>query len=284
MAKHELNAEPLIQLTQYLKSVAGIERLRITGGEPLIAPQFDDFILAVAKLEFDDISITTNGEFLEKKIAVIKEAGIKRINVSLDTLDTKAFKRIAKAGELAAVLKGIDLLLTEGIAVKINTVPLLNDNLDQVLPLLDFSLARGIELRFIELMRMGHLSQAAEFNRHYVPMDYLLKTIAGRYSFVRSEAPYDSTSARFTIPGKGVFGVIANESEPFCSTCTRLRLSSSGYLHGCLSSSNKHYIADILTLPEPEAKDQLNRILGRAMADKQPLFRGGETVMRVIGG
>lgn len=141
-----------------------------------------------------------------------------------------------------------------------------------------------MELRFIELMRMGHLQDRAVFERDYFSMDSLLGEIARHYTFVRTEAPFDSTAVRFAIPGKGVFGIIANETEPFCSACTRLRLSSSGHLHGCLSSSERHYIGDLLSLPDEEALLEIQKRLSLALDNKQTVFKGGETIMRVIGG
>jgi cyclic pyranopterin phosphate synthase len=141
-----------------------------------------------------------------------------------------------------------------------------------------------VELRFIELMRMGHLRDNAIFSRDYYSMETVLRQIARRYEFVRTDAPFDSTAVRFQIPGKGYFGVIANESEPFCSSCNRLRLSSSGHLHGCLSSNRRHYVGDLSGLPEDEAETLLRQRLGMALADKQTVFSGGETVMRIIGG
>jgi len=284
VAKHELRGDKLIYLVALLKEVTGLKRLRITGGEPLIAPQFDDFISAAGEMDFEDLSLTTNGQFLEQKLPLIQEAGVKRINVSLDTLNPRDFFEIAKAGDLSSVLTGIEKALAVGIKVKLNMVPLKTSNIDQIIPLLEFSLERGIELRFIELMRMGHLSQGPEFSNDYIPMDYLLREIGQHYDFERTDAPYDSTAARFEIPGKGYFGVIANESEPFCATCTRLRLSSSGFLHGCLSSSNKHSIAHLIDLPKEKALSQLIETLNLTMADKQMVFKGGETIMRVIGG
>ena len=213
------------------------------------------------------------------------DAGLRRINISLDTLDPVRFRQIARGGDLGTVLAGIEAALAAGLRVKINMVPLRTANAQQILPLLDFCLTRGIELRFIELMRMGHLAHGNEFARDYIGMPEILDLIGSRYEFARTDAPFDSTSIRFDIPGRGVFGVIANETEPFCSSCTRLRLSSEGWLYGCLSNANKHFIADLLDLPEPLALAGLQGVLSRALADKQDYaFSGGEMVMKLIGG
>ncbi len=116
-------------------------------------------------------------------------------------------------------------------------------------------------------------------------MDELLDAISGRYEFVRTDAAYDSTSIRYEIPGQGFFGIIANESEPFCSACTRLRLSSNGFLYGCLSNAECHDIRQLLGQPLHLALNGLQGLLRSALDDKQNLaFRGEVTVMKFIGG
>ena len=283
-AKYELNDQQLIRSVELIRQLTQVDKLRITGGEPLLSPKFESFLSAVSTQGFSDISITTNGQLLADKAKFIAACGIKRINVSLDTLNPHEFRSISKAGDLFSVLTGIETVLSLGLSVKINMVPLRRLNIDQIMPLLNYCLERNIELRYIELMRMGHLANNSEFDRDYLPMSYILSEIGKHYQFARADAPFDSTSIRFNIPGRGSFGIIANESEPFCSSCTRLRLSSSGYLHGCLSSSNKHYIGDILDLPDEDALLAMSNRLFAALGDKQMIFRGGETVMRLIGG
>lgn len=284
-ARDELSADELVRGVEYLMAAADIEKLRITGGEPMVTPKFDSFLPAVMRLPLEDVSLTTNGQLLPRKLDVLREAGLPRINVSLDTLDAERFRNISRSGDLPTVLRGIDLALDAGIGVKVNMVPLKTGNAEQILPMLDYALERGIELRFIELMRMGHLAHDPAFERDFLGMHELLEIVGQRYEYARIDSEWDSTAARFEIPGRGVFGIIANESEPFCATCTRLRLSADGYLHGCLSNTNRHYVADLLDLPRDEAVEGLQAVLPRAMADKQNVaFDGSEMIMKVIGG
>lgn len=285
-AQNELSADAMVRGVAYLIEAAGIERLRITGGEPLISPKLDLFLRGVSQLGLDDISLTSNGQLLSRKLPQLLDAGIRRLNISLDTLDPDAFRRIARGGDLAGVLHGLDEARAAGVKIKLNMVPLHGQNHDQVLPLLDYCLERGFELRFIELMRMGHLARDGNaFQQQFYGMDDLLATIAERYTFVQADAPLDATALRYEIPGQGFFGVIANESVPFCRTCSRLRLSSTGWLHGCLSSSNRHYVGDLLDKPRHQALPALQRLLVQALADKQDVaFSGGVTVMKIIGG
>jgi len=151
--------------------------------------------------------------------------------------------------------------------------------------MLEYCLQRGIELRFIELMNMGHLRFGNQYILDFYGMDEILETIGTGYEFARTEAPYDSTSVRYEIPGRGVFGIIANETEPFCSSCTRLRLSSNGHLYGCLSNARSHDLRDVLGRSREQALPRVRHLLGLALADKQSLsFRGETTVMKFIGG
>ena len=283
-AKQELTALELLKLVSYLKDAAGIDKVRVTGGEPLITPKFDEFLTGLGALGFEDVSLTTNAQKLSEKIDVIEAAGIRRLNISLDTLNPLKFKQIARGGDLATVLEGIAAAQARGIKLKINMVPMRTVNRDDVLPLLKFCLERDIELRFIELMRMGHLNQGQGFARDFLSMQSLLDLIGESFEFERTDAPFDSTAVRFDIPGQGTFGIIANESEPFCSACTRLRLSSDGYLYGCLSSPRRESIRDLLKLPQHLVFPQLQARLLAALNVKQQTFQGETTVMKFIGG
>lgn len=284
-ARAELSASAMVRAVSLLIDIAGIDKLRITGGEPLLSPKLDAFLPQVMRLPLKDVGLTTNGQLLARKADLLVRAGLKRINVSLDTLDGARFRDIARTGDLDSVLAGIDAVAAAGLKVKINMVPMRTANRDQILPMLDFCLDRGFEVRYIELMKMGHLNGNAQFQRDFVGMDEILELIDTRYEFERTDAPFDSTAVRFEIPGRGTFGIIANESEPFCSSCTRLRLSSNGRLYGCLSNARSHDIAPILDSADDEAKPALAAILTRALQDKQPLrFSGEVTVMKFIGG
>ncbi|MDN7141187.1 radical SAM protein [Pseudomonas sp. JQ170] len=285
-AQDELSAEAMARGVAYLIEAAGIERLRVTGGEPLVSPKLETFLTSVATLGLDEISLTTNGQLLARKLPLLRAAGIRRLNVSLDTLDPDAFRRIARGGDLATVLDGMEQASAAGMKIKVNMVPLRGQNFDQVVPLLEYCMARGFELRFIELMRMGHLARDSNaFLQQFVSLEHLLQLIGERYEYLQANAPVDATALRYQIPGHGFFGVIANESVPFCRTCSRLRLSSTGWLHGCLSSSNRHYIGDLLDKPRHEALPALQGLLLKALGDKQPVaFSGGATVMKIIGG
>jgi cyclic pyranopterin phosphate synthase len=201
-------------------------------------------------------------------------------------LGAAAFRTIARGGVLATVLDGLDQARAAWLKIKVNMMPLRGQNIDQVLLLLDYCLANDFELRFIGLMRIGHLARNGNrFQRQFVGMPELLKLIGRRYEFVQTDAPLEATALRYVILRQGYFGVIANESVPSCRTCSRLRLSSTGWLHGCWSSSNCHYVGDLLDKPRHQALPALQGLLVKALGDKQDLaFSGAVTVMKIIGG
>ena len=284
-AAYELSAEEMIRTVALLQQITGIHKVRITGGEPLLSPKFGDFLLGVMQLGLNDVSLTTNGQLLPRWGDHIIASGMRRINVSLDTLDPDKFRDIARSGDLATVLSSIDRLLEGGLRVKVNMVPMRRINDAQIVPMLEYCRQRGIELRFIELMNMGHLRSSAAFQQQFFSMDEILELISYHYTFSRTDAPFDSTAVRFEIVGGGYFGVIANESEPFCRTCTRLRLSSNGHLYGCLSNAKSHDIRPLLEQPDASARSALRQVLVQALRDKQDLsFKGETTVMKFIGG
>jgi len=282
--RDELTGAQLQRAIHLLLAVVDIDKIRITGGEPLVSAKFDDFLLAISGL-VRDISITTNGQLLLRKLPVIRESGIKRINVSLDSLDPLRFRRLARGGKLDVVLQGIDVMLDLGLKVKVNMVPLRDSNAEEIPEMLEYCLQRNIELRFIELMRMGHLAHSAAFSRLLFPMDEILELVGRHHVFRRLPSPPDSTAVRFAIPGRGCFGIIANESEPFCAGCNRLRLSSNGWLYGCLSNARSHDMRMLLDKPFQQARLELRQLLQRALEDKQDVrFTGETTVMKFIGG
>ena len=121
-AQNELSADSLLQAVTLLRQAAGIDKVRITGGDPLVTPKFDEFLTGIMRLPLEDVSLTTNGQLLMAKRDVIRASGIKRLNISLDTLNPLRFKQIARGGDLDTVLEGIEAMLALGIKLKVNMV------------------------------------------------------------------------------------------------------------------------------------------------------------------
>ncbi len=284
-ADSELTGEDMIRLVELLRDTAGLTKIRITGGEPLLSSRFEEVFTAIMRMGFEDVSLTTNGQLVTRKLGALVDIGLKRINISLDTLDAEAFRSIARSGDLVTVLKGIEGLLEAGISVKVNMVPMRHINGDQILPMLEYCMDRGIELRFIELMKMGHLLGSKTYQDQFFGMEEVLDLVQTRHTVTHVHVPYDSTAVRFRVDDSAHIGIIAKENEPFCQTSSRLRLSSNGKLFGCLSNAMNYDLRPLLDIPEAFALAKLQRILGSAMADKQTTsFSGEVTVMKFIGG
>ncbi len=267
----------LLTIVEKLHSVLGLETVRLTGGEPLLYPHLPEVVKGIIQLGINDIKLTTNGFLLERQAVELKEAGITSINVSLDALDENLFLLMTKRADVSRVLRGIEAALAVGVSVKINSVIMKGINENQILPMLEYAFANKISIRFLELMAMGHL--------HSNPYEYLfteeeiLNTIATKYSFTKKERKNSSTANYWQTDAEHIFGIIANESEPFCKDCNRLRLDSEGNMYGCLSSNHP------ISLKNVELKSELIDKLQQAMKQKQLLkFVGSDLSMLQIGG
>ncbi len=218
----------------------GIEKIRLTGGEPLVRRGLEDLIAQLAGLAgLKDLSLTTNGSLLAEKAAGLRRAGLDRINVSLDTLRPKRFVELTRRGELERVLEGIQAASEAGLnPVKINTVVMRGFNDDEILDLIEYGRTGGFEIRFIEFMDVGN-ANAWNLDR-VLPKKQIQETIHARYPIEevgRSEGRAPSVDYRYK-DGRGKLGIIGSLTEPFCSACTRARVTADGRLVTCLFSES----------------------------------------------
>jgi GTP 3',8-cyclase len=211
----------------------GIDKIRITGGEPLVRTGVADLVRMISSVKgVKDISMTTNGTMLARHAEDLVHAGLHRINISLDTLKSDRFKQITRTGELPDTLKGIEAARKAGLnPIKINMVPMQGINDDEIIDFARMTLEAGWHVRFIEMMP---LNRTAEF----VPSHVLRKKIGALGMLEPFHGIAGNGAARyFRLPGAaGTIGFISPVSEPFCSECNRLRLSSTGMLLPCLFS------------------------------------------------
>ena len=281
----ELSADEFFKAIKLLYEVLELKKIRLTGGEPLVSSKLPKLLPLLGSLPINDFTLTTNGQLLKEKIGILKENRVNRINVSLDTLSHEKFKEITRGGNLQKTLDGIDRALDAGLKIKVNMIPMKGLNEEEIVPLLDYCLERGIELRYIELMRMGHLADRDNFMEKFISLDYLLSEIKKHYPVVSRDSGKSATAKGFQIPETGHFGVIANDSAPFCTSCNRLRLTSEGDLYGCLSSTMKFPLKDLLKINEEDAKKELRNVLSKALATKQDFaFYGSNVPMKSVGG
>ncbi|MGD0021030.1 MAG: GTP 3',8-cyclase MoaA [Smithellaceae bacterium] len=221
----------------------GLIKVRLTGGEPLVRRGFIEFIAALKGINgLQDISLTTNGIFLEEFAQDIFGAGIRRINISLDSLNKDKYFRITNGGNLDAVLRGIAKAVEIGFSpIKINTVAIKGFNDDEVLEFAQLAFNKPFQVRFIELMPVGRAK--SEYYNNYLPATQLIQEINSRYKLEKIPGKKNRSDGPATIfrikGGRGEIGFINPISSHFCATCNRLRLTAEGKLRSCLFNEDE---------------------------------------------
>jgi cyclic pyranopterin phosphate synthase len=220
----------------------GVEKIRLTGGEPLVRQDLNHLVEKLAALDgLKDLCLTTNGALLAERIGALKRAGLRRVNVSIDTLDADKFKRMTKRGDLNKVLDGIFAAKAAGLKpIKLNAVVERGVNDDDILPLVEFSREHGFAMRFIEYMDVGNANKWT--SAKLVSKKEIIAKIAARYPLKeigRDQGSAPSVDYEF-VDGQGDIGVIASVTEPFCSSCTRARVTADGRIVTCLFSDVGH--------------------------------------------
>ncbi len=270
-------AQQLLQTIRQLHAVLQVETIRLTGGEPLLYHELIPLIKGITAIGIPKIKITTNGFLLERLAKPMKEAGLQSVNVSLDAVEENIFFLMSKRNDVNRILNGIDTALAAGLQVKINAVIMKGINENQILPLLNFAFERNIVIRFLEIMAMGYLHDTS--GKYLFTQQEILDTISQQNRFTKIERSKAATANYWQTGDGKTFGIIANESEPFCHDCNRLRLDSNGNIYGCLSSN--HPIA----LNNEEDEVALISKLQQAMEQKQSVkFTGSDLSMLHIGG
>jgi cyclic pyranopterin phosphate synthase len=232
---------------------AGVQKIRITGGEPLVRRDLERLIAQLAELDVD-LTLTTNGSLLPQKAQALADAGLRRITVSLDSLDDAIFRALNDVDfSVERVLDGIDAASAAGLPVKVNAVIKRGVNNDQVVPLAAFFRERGHTLRFIEYMDVGHTNGWRLDD--VVPAKEIVALLDDAFGVEPAEALYRGEVAqRWRYKdGKGEVGVIASVTQPFCGDCTRARLSAEGKLFTCLFAVRGH---DLRALIRGGASDE----------------------------
>jgi cyclic pyranopterin phosphate synthase len=220
----------------------GVRKIRVTGGEPLVRNGVLGLLEDIGKIEsLDELVITTNGSHLASMATPLKKAGVKRINISLDTLDADKFKAITRTGDLQQVLKGIQAAKAAGFErLKINAVILKNRNHLEVCDLVRFAVDNDIDISFIEEMPLGVISQHDRSEAYYAS-DLIKADLAREFSLIASTEKTGGPSRYFKVAGSRTrVGFISPHSENFCSTCNRVRMTVEGRLLLCLG--NEHSV------------------------------------------
>ncbi len=234
----QLDNERLLELVSRINDAVPVRKLRITGGEPLLRPGLVDLVMALHSLLPEaDLCLTTNATLLEDKTLDLKRAGIRFLNISLDTLDSSVFRELSRSRGLSRVLAGIAAAERAGFdRLKLNTVLLRSRNADQVAEIVSLAARRGCEIRFVELMPFGE--GARLFEKEFVSADEAFARIEKRFPCL-GPLPASPTARRYRFDVEGretVVGFIPAISHPFCQYCDRIRLDSFGRIFSCLRS------------------------------------------------
>lgn len=221
----------------------GVNKIRLTGGEPLVRKGIEGLCAELATLPgLDELVMTTNGSQLTDKAQLLKHAGVKRLNVSLDSLQAERFKQITRTGDVTQVIAGIDAALAAGFEnLKINAVILRNRNDDEILDLVEFARARRIDLSFIEEMPLGNITEH-DRAAAYMSSDEIKAVITQRYALLDSsrQTPGPSRYFAFADGHNSRIGFISPHSHNFCEACNRVRVTAEGRLLLCLG--NEHSV------------------------------------------
>jgi cyclic pyranopterin phosphate synthase len=245
----------------------GVTRIRLTGGEPLVRKGFPDLARAIGRhlgAGLEELTLTTNGSQLAGHVDALFEAGVRRVNVSLDSLDADRFHRITRKGRLAPVLEGIAAAKAAGLAVKINMVALKGLNEDEILPMIAWAGEQGHDLTFIETMPLGFIEE--DRTDRYLPLTDVRRAIEARYTLDPSDRRTGGPARYWTIRETGqTLGFITPLTHNFCESCNRVRVTATGTLFLCLGQEDRLELRDILRTGGAAA---LDAALDRAMALK----------------
>lgn len=283
---HVLSYEEITRLVRVFVGL-GVKRVRLTGGEPTIRRGIVDLVGMLGAIEgLEDLSMTTNGHVFAKKAEALTAAGLKRVNVSLDTLDPVKFAALTRGGDVHRVLESIDAALACGLTpVKVNCVVVGGENEDDLEPLVAYFAARpGTQLRFIEYMPFG------ANDKHHVPVRVLRERLA-HHGSTPVERSGGGPSRDVRLDNGLVVGFISPITEHFCESCNRLRLQCDGNLRTCLSRDDAPNLRDLLRAGATDAElEQAIRtqVYGKVAGHEAHLdgsgFKSFEGVMTRIGG
>ncbi len=255
----------------------GVKKLRLTGGEPLVRRNLMSLVRSLSRHlgsgALDELTLTTNGSQLSRFAVELADCGVRRINVSIDTLDPQKFRRITRRGELDVVLDGIKAARKAGLAVKINTVALKGDNEDELVGLIDWAHGLGMDITLIETMPLGEID--GDRMDQYLPLSQVRERLAAQWTL--EDIPYKTGGpARYFRVKEtgGRLGFITPLTHNFCEACNRVRLTCTGTLYMCLG--HDAFVDLREPLRQADGAEALDRAIDLAMARKP---RGHDFVM-----
>lgn len=261
-----LSFDEIVRIAETFAAL-GVNKIRLTGGEPLMRKNLEQLISRLVKIPgIDDIALTSNAVLLVKKAKQLKEAGLKRVNISLDAIEDDVFKEINGKGVVTLpVLKGIDAAEKAGLKVKVNMVVKKGMNESQILPMAKHFKGTNVILRFIEFMDVGN-HNGWDFE-NVISKREIVDTINKEMPLEAAEPNYyGEVASRYQYKdGEGEVGIISSVTDSFCNTCTRIRLSADGKLYTCLFASSGYELKGKLRngLTDEDLKEKITALWGR---------------------
>jgi len=247
----------------------GVKRVKLTGGEPLLRQDIADVVEAVARAPIEEVSMSTNGTLLADAAYELADAGLARVNISLDTLDPDTYAFITGKHLLADVLSGLDAALDAGLApVKLNMVVLSGLNEDEIERMIDYISRKGAILQLIELLEMPDGGQ--NFNRYYLDLSDVERLLSERATAVQTRQSMHARK-KYILPEGEVEVVRSMHNSEFCMHCTRLRLTPDGYLKTCLMSNDG--LVDVLSHVREGTIDRARTAFKEAVMLREPYFK-----------
>lgn len=242
-----LTLEEMTQLADLLIR-RGVRKIRLTGGEPLVRKGVEQLITDLGKRlghGLDELTMTTNGTQLERFASLLTDAGIRRINVSLDSRDPERFRYVTRRGDLDQVLRGIDAASQAGLKIKINMVALKGVNEDEIAPMLRWCAARGFDLTLIETMPLGEVEE--DRTERYLPLTDVRAQLEQDFVLIPSVARSGGPARYWEIEGlDSRLGLITPLTNNFCDGCNRIRIAATGTVYGCLGHDQKVELRELL--------------------------------------
>ena len=282
-----INADFAFEVVRWLSDRHGIRHLRLTGGEPLLFPPLLPLVRRLSGLRhLHEITLTTNAQALAKRATALRDAGLSRINISLDTLRQDRFAHLTRGGKVKHTMEGIEAGVAAGLSpVKINVVAQRGLNDDELADMAEWGLSRGCVVRFLEVMPIGPLAHVVD--QHLVPALEILERLSARFALtpIPSSVGQPATDYAATRgPLRGVIGIIGATTKPFCSRCRRLRVTSHGSLVACVHEADRF---DVSTCWDGRVLDHVraDAILQRAVGGKPAVgSRSQSLTMLSLGG
>jgi cyclic pyranopterin phosphate synthase len=264
-----LSYEEILRLARLFVQRYGVRTIRLTGGEPLVRVRVEELVAMINQLDPSlDITMTTNGVLLRQKARLLKEAGLKRVNISLDTLHMGRAREIARREAFVRVMDGIAAAEEVGLRpIKLNMVVMKDVNDDEVVDFARLARSKGYEVRFIEFMPLDGDQQWS--NDRVVPSRRIQERIEDEFPLqaIPADRPGPSVNYRFADGAPGGVGFISSVSQAFCSTCNRIRLTAEGGLRTCLFSLKETPLRDLLRSGAPD--DDVCRAIEAAVWRKE---------------